>query len=94
MVKSALATALVFCGVLSLSACGGSNSANECDLCTLADHYAALGTPGPSDHCATGHGANGHRLECASCESKCAPAAASLRCANNTDSSVCPDGVY
>ena len=97
MVKRALATAVVFCGVLFLSACGGGgggSTANECQLCTLADHQAALGTPGPSDHCTTGHGADGHRLECNACESGCTPAAAPLRCGNDTDSSVCSDGVY
>jgi hypothetical protein len=95
MVKYTLAAALVLLGVLFLSACGGGdNTAHECDLCTLADHQAALGTPGPSDHCATGHGADGHRLECNACERNCTPQAASLRCGNDLDSSVCADGVF
>lgn len=81
--------------VLLFAGCGGGGTANECDLCTLAEHLTALGTPGPTaDPCATGHGADGHRLECASCESNCAPQAASLRCGNDTDSSVCADGIY
>jgi hypothetical protein len=81
-------------GLLALSACGsGSSSAQECQLCTLQDHQAALGTPGV-DTCATGHGADGHRLECNACESNCAADAASLRCGNDTDSSACVDGVY
>ncbi len=82
-------------GLLMVAACGGgSSTANECDTCTLADHQAALGTPGPGDHCASGHGADGHRLECNACESSCTAAAASLRCGNSTDSSVCSDGIY
>lgn len=91
-----LLTIVAAAGLLILSACGsGNSSASECDLCTLQEHYAALGTPGPvPDHCATGHGADGHRLECNACESKCAPNAASLRCGNATDSSVCVDGIY
>jgi hypothetical protein len=33
-------------------------------------------------------------LECASCQRNCAPHAASLRCGNNLDSTVCQDGIY
>jgi len=95
MVKVRLTMALIVGVLMLLSACGGgSNTANECDLCSLADHQSALGTPGPADHCATGHGADGHRLECNGCQSSCAPEAASLRCGNDTDSSVCVDGIY
>jgi len=95
MMKQTL-LAIVVVGIATLSACGGgSSAAGECELCTLAEHMVALGTPGPTaDHCATGHGADGHRLECNACERNCAPAAASLRCGNATDSSVCSDGVY
>ena len=78
--------------LLGLAACGGgggSSSASECELCTLAEHTGQI-----PDHCKTGHGANGHRLECAQCQSNCAPNGASLRCGNNLDSSVCRDGVY
>ena len=92
--KVKLLLVAVTVGVMMLSACGGDNTAHECDLCTLSDHLAAIGTPGPSDHCETGHGADGHRLECNACESNCAPKAASLRCGNATDSSVCSDGIY
>ena len=77
-------------GLLFVAACGGgSNTASACDLCTLAEHTGQI-----PDHCATGHGINGHRLECASCQRNCAPDAASLRCGNNLDSTVCKDGIY
>lgn len=96
IVKGALTT-LILLSVLFLPACGGGgdNSAHECDLCTLAEHQYALGTPGPTqDHCASGHGADGHRLECNACEQGCTSQSVSLRCGNDADSSVCADGVY
>ncbi len=91
--KQVFAIALVAAfsvGIVGLSGCGGgSDTANECDLCTLAEHTGQV-----ADHCATGHGADGHRLECASCRSHCTAEAASLRCGNSTDTSVCADGIY
>jgi hypothetical protein len=89
MLKSLLAMGLTL-GLLSMAACGGgSSSASACDPCTLAEHTGQV-----PDHCQTGHGANGHRLECAQCQSNCDPHAASLRCGNNLDTSVCADGIY
>jgi hypothetical protein len=81
---------MVFVCLLETAGCGGGGStASECELCTLAEHTGQV-----FDHCQTGHGANGHRLECAQCQRNCAPNAASLRCANNLDSTVCKDGIY
>jgi hypothetical protein len=88
--RNLLVAIALMLGLLSMTACGGgSNTAKPCDLCTLPEHTGQI-----PDHCATGHGINGHRLECASCQRNCAPHAASLRCGNNLDSTVCQDGIY
>jgi hypothetical protein len=88
--RKPVSAVVLMLSLLSVAACGGgSSSASACDPCTLAEHTGQV-----PDHCQTGHGSNGHRLECAQCQQNCTAGAASLRCGNNLDTTVCTDGIY